>query len=124
MIVYRISLAIRPENPTDKQKEAEEQAGRKVLVTRELFPGCSLADLYGPIAMPPTHISLRIFQISWAQKFLITFHILLINIKPFTSCLLPNNTGSSHFLLLQVLIAPPYHLPNTTIHPCYISREE
>jgi hypothetical protein len=42
-----------PENPTDKQKEAVEQAAQKVLDTRELFPGTSLADLYNPTTMPP-----------------------------------------------------------------------
>jgi hypothetical protein len=42
-----------PENPTDKQKEKVESAVKKVLETRELFPGSTLADLYDPLTMPP-----------------------------------------------------------------------
>ena len=42
-----------PESPTDKQKEAVENAAQKVLGTRAEFPGSSLADLYDPLTMPP-----------------------------------------------------------------------
>lgn len=43
-----------PENPSDKQKEAIEQAAQKVLDTRKEFPNSSLADLYDPLTMPPS----------------------------------------------------------------------
>ncbi|MCK5128982.1 MAG: hypothetical protein KAQ68_03950 [Clostridiales bacterium] len=43
-------------NPTEKQKEDIEKAAQKVLDARELFPDCSLADLYDPLTMPPKHI--------------------------------------------------------------------
>jgi hypothetical protein len=39
--------------PTDKQKEAIEEAAQAVLDARALFPGSSLADLYDPLTMPP-----------------------------------------------------------------------
>jgi len=42
-----------PENPTDKQKEAVEQAAQAVLDARLMFPQSSLADLYDPNTMPP-----------------------------------------------------------------------
>jgi type I restriction-modification system DNA methylase subunit len=56
-----------PENPTDKQKETIEKAAQKVLDVRAEFlispplqggvsegrGGCSLADLYDPLTMPP-----------------------------------------------------------------------
>jgi hypothetical protein len=42
-----------PLNPTDKQKQAVEDAAQKVLDTRALFPQSSLADLYSPLTMPP-----------------------------------------------------------------------
>jgi hypothetical protein len=42
-----------PENPTEKQKAAIEQAAQKVLDVRKEFEGSSLADLYDPVAMPP-----------------------------------------------------------------------
>jgi len=41
-------------NPTEKQKETIEKAAQDVLNTREKFPNASLADLYDPVAMPPT----------------------------------------------------------------------
>ncbi len=42
-----------PENPTDKQKQAIEDAAQGVLDARAQFPGSSLADLYDPLTMPP-----------------------------------------------------------------------
>ncbi len=42
-----------PENPTEKQKNAVEEAAQKVLDTRAMFPNSSLADLYDPNTMPP-----------------------------------------------------------------------
>lgn len=42
-----------PENPTDKQTKAVEEAAQKVLDTRAAFPESSLADLYDPNTMPP-----------------------------------------------------------------------
>lgn len=42
-----------PENPTEKQKQAVEQAAQKVLDVRAQFPNSSLADLYDPLTMPP-----------------------------------------------------------------------
>ena len=43
-----------PENPTEKQIKAVEEAAQKVLDTRAEFTGSSLADLYDPLTMPPT----------------------------------------------------------------------
>ncbi|HWR32849.1 MAG TPA: type IIL restriction-modification enzyme MmeI, partial [Chitinophagaceae bacterium] len=42
-----------PENPTDKQKQAVEEAAQAVLDARAVFPESSLADLYDPNTMPP-----------------------------------------------------------------------
>jgi hypothetical protein len=42
-----------PENPTEKQKQAVEQAAQAVLNARAQFPDSSLADLYDPNTMPP-----------------------------------------------------------------------
>ncbi len=42
-----------PENPTDKQKQAVEEAAQAVLDARAQFPESSLADLYDPNTMPP-----------------------------------------------------------------------
>jgi hypothetical protein len=42
-----------PENPTEKQKQAVEQAAQQVLDARAQFPNSSLADLYDPLTMPP-----------------------------------------------------------------------
>jgi hypothetical protein len=42
-----------PENPTDKQKQAVEEAAQVVLDARTQFPDSSLADLYDPNTMPP-----------------------------------------------------------------------
>ena len=42
-----------PENPTEKQIKAIEDAAQKVLDTRLQFPNSSLADLYDPLTMPP-----------------------------------------------------------------------
>ncbi|MGI5820903.1 MAG: class I SAM-dependent DNA methyltransferase, partial [Bacteroidales bacterium] len=42
-----------PENPTEKQIKAIEEAAQKVLDTRLEFPNSSLADLYDPLTMPP-----------------------------------------------------------------------
>lgn len=41
-----------PENPTDKQKAAVEQAAQRVLDARAEYPTSSLADLYDPLAVP------------------------------------------------------------------------
>jgi hypothetical protein len=41
-----------PESPTDKQKAAVEAKAQAVLDARAASPGCSLADLYDPLAMP------------------------------------------------------------------------
>ena len=41
-----------PENPAEKQMQAVEKAAQKVLDARELYPNCSLADLYNPLSMP------------------------------------------------------------------------
>lgn len=46
-----------PDNPTDKQKREVEDAAQKVLDSRLLFPGSSLADLYDPLTMPPALVS-------------------------------------------------------------------
>jgi hypothetical protein len=42
-----------PENPTEKQKQAVQQAAQQVLDARAQFPNSSLADLYDPLTMPP-----------------------------------------------------------------------
>ena len=42
-----------PENPSEKQIKAVEDAAQKVLDTRALFPKSSLAVLYDPLTMPP-----------------------------------------------------------------------
>jgi hypothetical protein len=42
-----------PENPTEKQKQAIEEAAQAVLDARAQFPGSTLADLYDPLTMPP-----------------------------------------------------------------------
>ncbi len=42
-----------PENPTEKQIKAIEEAAQKVLDTRLEFPNSTLADLYDPLTMPP-----------------------------------------------------------------------
>jgi hypothetical protein len=42
-----------PEAPTDKQKQAVEEAAQVVLDARAQFPDSSLADLYDPNTMPP-----------------------------------------------------------------------
>ncbi len=42
-----------PNYPTEKQKHDIEQAAQKVLDARAGHPDSSLADLYGPLAMPP-----------------------------------------------------------------------
>lgn len=42
-----------PENPTDKHKQAVEDAAQAVLDARAQFPDSSLADLYDPNTMPP-----------------------------------------------------------------------
>jgi hypothetical protein len=41
------------ENPSDKQKQAVEEAAQAVLDARAQFPESSLADLYDPNTMPP-----------------------------------------------------------------------
>lgn len=45
-----------PDNPNDKQVKAIETAVQKVLDARLQFPESSLADLYGPLTMPPALI--------------------------------------------------------------------
>jgi hypothetical protein len=40
-------------SPVEKQEEAIEEAAQSVLNARALFPKSSLADLYGPLTMPP-----------------------------------------------------------------------
>ena len=42
-----------PQAPTDKQKQAIEDAAQAVLDERAKFPNASLADLYDPLTMPP-----------------------------------------------------------------------
>ena len=42
-----------PENPSDKQKQAVEDAAQAVLDARAQYPDSSLADLYDPNTMPP-----------------------------------------------------------------------
>ncbi len=43
-----------PETPSDKQRAAVEAAAQGVLDARKAFPTATLADLYDPLAMPPT----------------------------------------------------------------------
>lgn len=55
---YRYSAGIVYNNfpwpePTDKQREAIEQAAQGVLDARAQFPDATLADLYDPLTMPP-----------------------------------------------------------------------
>ena len=40
-------------NPTSEQKEKIKQTAQAILDARNLFPDCSLADLYDSVAMPP-----------------------------------------------------------------------
>jgi hypothetical protein len=42
-----------PENPTDKQKKALEEAAQTIIDVRAQYPDSSLADLYDPRATPP-----------------------------------------------------------------------
>ena len=42
-----------PENPSPKQIQFIEAAAQAVLEVRDSFPNSSLADLYGPLTMPP-----------------------------------------------------------------------
>jgi len=42
-----------PEKPTEKQKQAIEDAAQAVLTARAQFPESTLADLYDPLTMPP-----------------------------------------------------------------------
>lgn len=42
-----------PENPSEKQVKAIEDAAQKVLDVRAEFPNSTLADLYDPLTMPP-----------------------------------------------------------------------
>lgn len=55
---YSISIVYNdfpwPENPSDTQKRTIEQAAQSVLDARAMHPGASLADLYDPLAMPPS----------------------------------------------------------------------
>ena len=39
--------------PTDEQKAKIEETAQAILDARELYPDCSLADLYDPLTMPP-----------------------------------------------------------------------
>ena len=39
--------------PTDEQQAKIEQTARAILDARELYPDCSLADLYDEVTMPP-----------------------------------------------------------------------
>lgn len=56
---YRYSVGIVynnfpwPQAPTDRQKQAIEDAAQAVLDERAKFPNASLADLYDPLTMPP-----------------------------------------------------------------------
>jgi hypothetical protein len=43
-----------PTEPTPKQKDAVEEAAQGVLDARKQFPLATLADLYDPLAMPPS----------------------------------------------------------------------
>ena len=40
-------------NPTDKQLENIEKTAQMILDARNLYPDCSLADLYDEVTMPP-----------------------------------------------------------------------
>jgi hypothetical protein len=55
--VYSVNLVYNnypwPEAPSDKQKQAVEEAAQAVLDARAQFPESSLADLYDPNTMPP-----------------------------------------------------------------------
>jgi hypothetical protein len=42
-----------PDTPSDKQRDAIEQAAQTVLDTRDQFPDATLADIYDPLTMPP-----------------------------------------------------------------------
>jgi hypothetical protein len=42
-----------PQQPTDRQKEAIEDAAQAVLTARAQYPDSSLAVLYDPLTMPP-----------------------------------------------------------------------
>ena len=42
-----------PKEPSEKNKKAVETRAQKVLDVRAEFPESSLADLYGPLTMPP-----------------------------------------------------------------------
>jgi len=42
-----------PQAPTDKQRQAVEQAAQGVLDARAKYPDASFADLYDPLTMPP-----------------------------------------------------------------------
>ena len=42
-----------PDSATDGQRLKVEECARAVLAAREQFPGNTLADLYGPLTMPP-----------------------------------------------------------------------
>ena len=42
-----------PQDVSEKQKAAVEEAAQHVLEVRKEFPGATLADLYDPVAMPP-----------------------------------------------------------------------
>jgi len=42
-----------PQEVSEKQKAAVEEAAQRVLDVRKEFPGSTLADLYDPVAMPP-----------------------------------------------------------------------
>lgn len=39
--------------PTEQQKAKIEQAAQAILDARDLYPECSLADLYDEVTMPP-----------------------------------------------------------------------
>ena len=39
--------------PTDEQRAKIEQTAQAILDARALYPGCSLADLYDEVTMPP-----------------------------------------------------------------------
>ncbi len=43
-----------PDAPSVKQRAAVEAAAQAVLDARKEFPGATLAELYDPLAMPPT----------------------------------------------------------------------
>jgi hypothetical protein len=55
---YRYSASIVYNNfpwttPTEKQKQKIEKTAQSILDARNLYPNCSLADLYDEITMPP-----------------------------------------------------------------------